>query len=48
MMSMDAIHVHAIKGGKHGKMKATLSLRHMITCERCMKVGAMLNPNYNE
>jgi len=29
MMFMDAIHVHVV-GGKHGKFKATLPLRHMI------------------
>jgi hypothetical protein len=48
MMSMNAIHVHAVEGRKHGKFKATLPLRHMITYEWCMKVCAMLNLNYIE
>jgi hypothetical protein len=48
MMSMDAIHVHAEKGGKRGKVGATLSLRQMTTYEQCMKVGVMLNPPYIE
>jgi len=30
MMFMDAIHVHVVEGGKHGKFKAKLLLRHMI------------------
>ncbi len=47
-MSMDVIHVHAAEGGEHGKVKTTLPLRHMITNEWCMKVSAMLNPNYIE
>ncbi len=30
-MFMDVIHVHVTEGGEHGKVKATLPLRHMIT-----------------
>jgi hypothetical protein len=48
MMSMDAIHVNVEKGGKHGKVGATLSLKQMTTYEQYMKVGVMFNPPYTE
>jgi hypothetical protein len=47
-MSMDAIHVHVEKGGKHGKDGASLSLKQMTTYEQCMKNSVMLNPPYTK
>ncbi len=42
-MSINAIHVHVEEGGKHGKIKGNIVLKHMIA-EWCMKVGVMLSP----
>jgi hypothetical protein len=44
MISMDAIHLHVEKGGKHGKVGATLFMKQMTTYEQFVKDDVMLNP----
>ncbi len=44
MMSMDVIHVHVEKEGKHGKINGNNVHKQMTTYEQCMKVGVVLNP----